>query len=145
MTCAGNARHRSGLSRLVARMPPLTDECKPLVLRENGDALGDLRPGARTRHDIVGSFQLHGAGGRRQPWPRTLMNARFGPKPARPQPCYSTLPLVWLMTASTQAVVWRMGLQKARTAAVTEEEVHHSFLSFSTRSASDPSRLYRSR
>jgi putative hemolysin len=35
----------------------------------------------------------------------------------------TALPLVWLLTTSTEAVVRRMGLQKARTAAVTEEEV----------------------
>jgi putative hemolysin len=35
----------------------------------------------------------------------------------------TALPLVWLLTTSTEAVVRRIGLQKARTAAVTEEEV----------------------
>jgi Mg2+/Co2+ transporter CorC len=35
----------------------------------------------------------------------------------------TALPLVWLLTTSTEAVVRRLGLQKARTAAVTEEEV----------------------
>jgi hypothetical protein len=35
----------------------------------------------------------------------------------------TALPLVWVLTTSTEAVVRRIGLRKARTAAVTEEEV----------------------
>jgi putative hemolysin len=35
----------------------------------------------------------------------------------------TALPLVWVLKTSTEAVVRSMGLQKARTATVTEEEV----------------------
>jgi putative hemolysin len=46
-----------------------------------------------------------------------------GLAPAMSALARAALPLVWLLTASTEAVVRRIGLQKTRTAAVTEEEV----------------------